>query len=92
MQIMITPTTNNDSMSDLINTFLDNRKLKRLIRKKGRRFKKTKKPGMDEDMARYLDIEQMGKHELWDAERVHVNGTLQNGLESANNKPFWKYV
>ena len=58
----------------------------------GRRFKKAKKSGMDEDRARYLDIEQMVKHELRDAERVGVNGILQNGLESGNNKPFWKYV
>ena len=39
------------------------------------------------DRARYLDIEQMVKRELRDAERVYVNG-----LESGNNKPFWKYV
>ena len=69
-----------------------NRNLKRLIRKKGRRFKKAKKSGMDEDRARYLHIEQMVKRELRDAERVYVNGILQNGLESGNNKPFWKYV
>ena len=69
-----------------------NRNLKRLIRKKGRRFKKAKKSGMDEDRERYLDIEQMVKRELRDAERVYVNGILQNGLESGNNKPFWKYV
>ena len=68
------------------------RNFKRLIRKKGRRFKKAKKSGMDEDRARYLDIEQMVKRELRDAERVYVNGILQNGLESGNNKPFWKYV
>ena len=42
--------------------------------------------------ARFLDIEQMVKRELRDAERVYVNGILQNGLESGNNKPFWKYV
>ena len=47
---------------------------------------------MDEDRARYLDIEQMVKRELRDAERVYVNGILQNGLESGNNKSFWKYV
>ena len=47
---------------------------------------------MDEDRARYLDIEQMVKRELRDAERVYVIGNLQNGLESGNNKPFWKYV
>ena len=41
--------------------------LKRLIRKKGRRFKKAKKSGMDED--RYLDIEHMVKRELRDAEK-----------------------
>ena len=64
-----------------------NRNLKRLIRKKGRCFKKAKKSGMDEDRVRYLDIEQMVKHELRDAERVYVNG-----LESGKNKPFWKYV
>ena len=47
---------------------------------------------MDEDRARYLDIEQMVKRDLRDAERVYVNGILQNVLESGNNKPFWKYV
>ena len=62
-----------------------NRNLKRLIRKKGRRFKKAKKSGMDEDRARV-------KRELRDAEKVYVNGILLNGLESGNNKPFWKYV
>ena len=31
---------------------------------------KAKKSGMDEDRARYLDIEQMVKRELQDAERV----------------------
>ena len=47
---------------------------------------KTKKSGMDEDRARYIDIEQMVKRELRDTERVYVNGILQNGLESGNNK------
>ena len=69
-----------------------NRNLKRLIRKKGRRLTKAKKSGMDEDRAMYLVIEQMVKRELRDAARVCVNGILQNGLESGNNKPFWKYV
>ena len=54
--------------------------LKRLIRKKGRRFKKAKKSGMDEDREMFLHIEQMVKRELRDAERVYVNGILQNGL------------
>ena len=69
-----------------------NRNLKRLIRKIGRHFKKAKKSEMDEDRARYLDIEQMVKRELRDPEGVYVNGILQNGLELENNKPFWKYV
>ena len=69
-----------------------NRNLKRLIRKKSIRFKIANKSGMDEDMAKYLDIEQMVKRELRDAERVYVNGILHNGLESGNNKPYWKYV
>ena len=43
-------------------------------------------------MLRYLDIEPIGKRELEDAEMVYVNGILHNGLESGNNKPFWKYV
>ena len=35
----------------------------------------------------------MVKRELRDAERVYVNGILQNGIvEPGNNKPFWKYV
>ena len=40
---------------------------------------------MDEDRARYLDIEQNSKN--GDAGKGYVNG-----LESGNNKPFWKYV
>ena len=47
---------------------------------------------MDDDRAKYLDIEQMVKRELRDAERIYVNGILQNGPESGINKPFWKYV
>ena len=70
---------------------MDEHKLKKLIRKKDRRFKKAMKSGMNEDRAR-LDIEQMIKRELRDAERVYVNGILQNGIESENNKPFWKYM
>ena len=68
-----------------------NRNLKKLIRKKGRRFNLRKQRSL-EDRARYLDIEQMVKRELRDAERVYVNSILQNVLESGNNKPFWKYV
>ena len=45
----------------------------------------NRKSVMDEVTARYLD---MVKRELRDAERVYVNGILQNGLESGNNKPF----
>ena len=66
--------------------------LERLIRKKDRRFKKAKKSGMDEDRARYLNIEQMVKREIRDAKRVYVNVILHNGIESGNNKPFWKYM
>ena len=69
-----------------------NRNLTRIIRKKVRRFKKSKKSGMNEDRTRYLDIEHVVKRELWDVERVYVNEILQNCLESGNNKPFWKYV
>ena len=47
---------------------------------------------MDKDRARYLDIEQIVKHDLLDVERVYVIGILQNGLELGNNKPFWKYM
>ena len=65
-----------------------NRGLKGLMRKKCRRFKKATKSRMDEDRTRYLDIEQVVKRELRDAERVFVHGILQNGLKS----PFWKYV
>ena len=46
-----------------------NRNLKRLFRK-NRRFKNAKKSGMDEDRARYLDIEQM----------VNVNYGMRKGL------------
>ena len=53
-----------------------NRNLKRLIRKKGRRFEKANKSGMDEDRTGYLDIEQMVKRELRDAERVYVNTVI----------------
>ena len=47
---------------------------------------------MDKDMTRYLDIEHMVKRELRDAERLYVNGILQNGQVLGNNQPFWKYV
>ena len=66
--------------------------LKRLLRKKARRFNKANKSDMDEERARYLDIEQIIRRELRDAERVYVNGIFQNGLESGSNKPFRKYV
>ena len=46
---------------------------------------------MDEDRVLREDIEQMVKRELQDVKR-YVNGILHNGLESGNNKPFWKYV
>ena len=48
--------------------------------------------GMDQDRERYLDNEQLVKRELRDAERVYVNGILQNGLESGNNKPYFCYL
>ena len=32
----------------------------------------------------------MVKREIQDAERVYVNGILQNGLKSGHNLPFWK--
>ena len=60
--------------------------------KKTNRFKKGNKFGMGEHRARYLDTEHMVKPELRDLERVYVNVILQNGLESGNNKQFWKYV
>ena len=44
-----------------------NRNLKRLIRKKGRRFRKGKKSGMDEDRARYL------AHNLYIIYIINVN-------------------
>ena len=47
---------------------------------------------MDEDIEMYLDINQMVKRDLWDAERVVVNDILHDGIESGNNKQFWKYV
>ena len=47
---------------------------------------------MDEYRVRYLDIKQMVKRELQDADSVYVNGILQNGLESGYKKSFWNYV
>ena len=34
----------------------------------------------------------MVKRELQDAEMVYVNGILQNGIESGNNKLFWNML
>ena len=53
-----------------------NRNLKRLIRKKGRRFKKAKKSGMDEDRARYLDIERHSTE--WPRIREQLEKSPQN--------------
>ena len=41
---------------------------------------------MDEDRARYIDIEQMVKCQLRDAEKVYVNDILQNGISALSLK------
>ena len=74
--------------------------LKSLIRKKGRRFKKAKKSGMDEDRARYLDIQQMVNREIvcgkglceWHSTewpRIREQQTILEICEVPKTRNFW---
>ena len=70
-----------------------NRNFKRLIRKKGIRFKKAKKSGMDEDRARYLDIEQMVKQMVkYGCRKGLCERHSTEWPRIREHKPFWKYV
>ena len=65
-----------------------NTELKRQIRKKGRRFSKAKKSGLNEDWDNYKTIEKDVKCNLKRAETNFLQTILTTGLESGDTKPF----
>ena len=69
-----------------------NVKIKKQIRKKGRRFSKAKKSGLKVDWDAYLTMEKKVKRNLKSAESNYLENILKTGLESGDTKPFWKYV
>jgi hypothetical protein len=69
-----------------------NVKLKRLCKKKNRRFKKAKKSGKAKDWLEYTTHKKITEKALRASRWDYVNSILQAGLEKGNTKPFWKYI
>ena len=66
--------------------------IRRLCRKKQRLFNKAKRSHRSKDWQEY---KKHKKHTLQSIRRAHwnyVNSILQDGLESNDSKPFWRYV
>jgi hypothetical protein len=66
--------------------------LKRMCKKKGRRYKRARKSGKNKDWESYLIYQKETRNALEKARWDYVNGILQTSLESKNSKPFWKYI
>ena len=64
--------------------------LKRMVKKKGRLYKKAKKKRSRR--SHYLEFERSTKRALKQAHWQHVNGILTSGLEEGDSKPFWGYI
>ena len=65
--------------------------LKRLVRRKQRRYNKAKKSSSPTAWAKYRLTQEMQKaldQARWD----YVNNILIDGLENNNSKPFWRFV
>ena len=66
-----------------------NRKLKRMLDRKGRLYNHAKK---SKQWSEFKNYQKLCKREFKKAEIDYVNKTIQQGLEKHNNKPFWRYV
>ena len=69
-----------------------NRKLKRLCRKKTRKYKKAKRSGREDHWEQYKEFQKVVQAKLMEGRWDYINRFLQIGLETGNKKPFWKYL
>ena len=69
-----------------------NRELKRLCRKKARKYKKAKRSGREDHWEQYKEFQKVVQAKLTEGRWDYINRFLQIGLETGNKKPFWKYL
>ena len=69
-----------------------NRELKRLCRKKARKYKKAKRSGREDHWEQYQEFQKVVQAKLTEGRWDYINRFLQIGLETGNKKPFWKYL
>ena len=69
-----------------------NRELKRLCRKKARKYKKAKRSGREDHWEQYKEFQKEVQAKLTEGRWDYINRFLQIGLETGNKKPFWKYL
>ena len=69
-----------------------NRELKRLCRKKSRKYKKAKRSGKERHWKEYKKFQKHVQSKLTEGRWDYINRFLQIGLETGNKKPFWKYL
>ena len=69
-----------------------NRELKRLCRKKSRKYKKAKRSGKEHHWKEYKEFQKHVQSKLTEGRWDYINRFLQIGLETGNKKPFWKYL
>ena len=66
-----------------------NRNLKKMTKRKARRYKHAKK---SKQWTEYKNYQKLCKKEFRKAEMDYVNKTIQEGFEQNNSKPFWRYI
>ena len=69
-----------------------NRELKRLCRKKARKYKKAKRSGREDHWEQYKEFQKVVQAKLTEGRWDYINRFLQIGLETGNKKHFWKYL
>ena len=71
-----------------------NRELKRLCRKKARKYKKAKRSGREDHWEQYKEFQKVVQAKLTEGRWDYINRFLQIGLETGNKNPFWnlKYL
>ena len=69
-----------------------NRELKRLCRKKDRKYKKAKRSGREDHWEQYKEFQKVVQAKLTEGRWDYINRFLQIGLETGNKKTFWKYL
>ena len=69
-----------------------NRELKRLCRKKARKYKKAKRSGREDHWEQYKEFQKVVQAKLTEGRWDYINRFLQIGLETGNKKPFLKYL